>query len=166
MTKRKLQRILAILTVLVLMATPLQALATDELIIQEPEMTSSKNSDNIPPKDEISSDSNYSEGCTMTRSTLYGKCFIKKLSSTSLKASGYTTYNTAGSDVTITIKLQAYYKGAWHTLKTKFNHKVGTRVDISQQYNVTSGFYYRVIATHSAANGNAYYSNTKGILIN
>lgn len=147
------------------MAAPLQVLAANESIILQPKMTSSNDSDNIPLEDEISSDPNYSEGFTMTRSSLYGKCFIQKLSSHSLKVSGYTHCMLSNSCISIKLKLQAYYDGSWHTLKMKSNSKIGTRVDLSQVYNVTSGFYYRVLAIHSNQDGTVNYTQTKGILV-
>ena len=143
---------------------PTQAFAADK-VIQIPVSESNDIKNDILPADEISGDPNYSEGFVMTRSSVAGFCSISKLSSSSLSISGYTTCSPSDPAVKITLKLQAYYDGAWHTMDTISKQQNGTRVDLSQAYTVTSGYYYRAYAIHSIADGTTTYSYTNGLLI-
>lgn len=120
---------------------------------------------NTPSSDEISTDPNYSEGFVTTRSTVSGGCSITKVSSSSLFIAGYTICSPSSPAVCVTLKLQAYYSGAWHTLASISKQQSGTRVDLSQGYSVTTGFYYRTYASHTTPGGNAAFSCTNAILI-
>jgi hypothetical protein len=131
-------------------------------------------SDNIPPQSDISDDLGYSEGfasamqCTeslLTRGLVNGGCSITKLSSTKLRVTGFSTCSSSNPALSVALSLQAYYNGAWHTLKTKVSTISGTRVDLSQNYIVTSGYYYRVRGYHSLADGTSTTSSTSGILV-
>jgi hypothetical protein len=164
--KIKSFRLIVVLTVLaLLLVLPTLAFAAEKESAIQP-LSSSDTCNNIPPADEISSDTDYSEGFVMTRSTVGGYCSIAKRSSSSVEISGTTTCSPSAPGVKISLKLQAYYAGAWHTLATKIKVESGTSVSLSQTYNVTTGYYYRVYATHSISDGSTTYSNSNGILVN
>jgi len=120
---------------------------------------------NTPPSSQISSIPNYSAGFVIL-STIGGSCSISKLSSSSVEISGTTTCSPASPAVTITLKLQAYYNGDWQTLASISKTESGTSVSLSRTYSVTPGYYYRVYATHSVADGSKTYSYSNSILIN
>lgn len=157
--------VLIILTIMTMVILPAQAFAADK-IIQIPVSESTNIKNNTPPVDGVSDDLYYSEGFVITRSSVAGFCSISKLSSTSLSISGYTTCSPSDPAIKITLKLQAYYDGAWHTMDTISKQQSGTRVDLSQTYTVTSGYYYRTYAIHSIADGTTTSSYTNGLLIN
>lgn len=168
------KRILSIVLIsILLMMFPLSAFAADTT----PEVDIPASAiDNVPPSSDISDNPNYSEGITsamhwnctesLATSLVNGGCSITKLSSTKIKMSGYSTCTPSNPGLSVALSLQAYYNGAWHTLKTKVNTVSGTRVDLSQDYIVTSGYYYRVRGYHSLADGTSTTSYTSSILVN
>jgi hypothetical protein len=165
MKKSKYSKLLlTVLAIVCLLAVfPLQGLAAGTENAAAPQ--TSDNSSITPPSNEISSDPDYSEGVVLTRSTVSGGCSITRLSSSSVNISGYTICSPSDPAVQIVLNLQAYYDGAWHTLASKSKSQSGTRVDLSQNYNVTSGYYYRVYAMHSIADGSTSYSYTNSIYV-
>ena len=153
----------------IIVINPIQSLAATDseiakVITVAPFTPLTKN--NTPPKGEISSDPNYSEGFVLTKSILSGGCGISKLSSNSCGISGYTTCSPADPAVRVTLMLQVYYDYSWHNLEATSKAVTGTRVDLSKNYIVTSGYYYRVSATHQISDGSVETSQTSGLLIN
>lgn len=119
-----------------------------------------------PPKSEISEDPYYSEGFSeQSRSTVTGGCTITKLSSSSVRMSGYSSTPTSDPKLKITLRLQAYYNGTWNTLSTKSKTESGTYVSLSQSYDVTPGYYYRTYAVHSLEDGTYTTSQTSGVYV-
>lgn len=123
-------------------------------------------SKNIPPSSQISSDQSLSQGfAAMDLDCLTGGCRISAISSSCCNTYGYTICSPADPAVRVTIRLQAYYNGGWITLATISTAQYGTYVELSQAYNVTPGYYYRIKATHSVATGEAIASYTNGLYI-
>lgn len=154
-------------------AFPLSSLAADKI----PETTiPSSVSDITPPASDISSNPDYASG--VSSNTLFGRramldssgdltgsCSIRKNSSTSVTISGYSNYTVSDPALRITLYLQAYYNGAWHTLATDTKSVTGTSVNLSQGYTVSSGYYYRTYAYHSTADGTSKTSHTPSIYV-
>ncbi len=123
-------------------------------------------SDRIPPSKDICASPDESENAALSGTVVTGKSNIIKTSSSSVIVSGFTQCTPSDPAARVVLRLQSYYDGAWHTLATKSKQQSGTRVELSQAYNVTSGFYYRTSGTHSAANGSTVYTTTAGMLVN
>ena len=160
-------RLLGILiSSLIILSFPVSALAAEQIeAVHIPASATAT----IPDASEISENPNYSEGTTMSafsaNQSVKGGCKITKLSSSKVEISGYSVTSPAASGLEVSLQLQAYYNKEWHTLKTAGKSVTGTRVNLSKTYNVTSGYYYRVIATHSLANGASTTSKTRSIWI-
>ena len=170
MKKNRIYRSLFLILLVTLFALfPITSFAADKTSLPEATLPAVSgdyvSSDNIPPKDEISADPNYSEGFSMTKTSIAGGCNISKLSSSSVNTSGYTSCAPASPSVEILLSLQAYYSGAWHTLQTRDRAVSGTYVSLSQSYSVTPGYYYRAYAMHLTADGTLTTSYTNGIYV-
>lgn len=169
---RKLKRIVVVtLTiVLALFAFPINSLASEKIqTVYIPQGVT----DFIPPDSDISSDPNYSEGqnsflmmmALASSTSVSGGCSITKNSSTQVTIAGYSICTSSDPALKISLTLQAYYNGAWHNTGTKVKSISGTRVDLSATYNVSSGYYYRVTASHSLASGTSSASLTSSIWV-
>ena len=169
------KRILStILFAIVAMLFPLTAFATDKI----PEVTIPEStSGTIPPVAEISDNPDYSEDFAssiqsdnvqlLTRSSsLSGSSSISKLSSTSVRISGSSVCAPSNPAVSVTLVLQAYYSGSWHSLKSIGKSTSGTSVSLSKTYTVTSEYYYRVRGYHSLADGTSCTTCTSAIWVN
>ena len=162
----------------ILFSFPVSSLAAENIpTVQIPESVT----DTIPDASEICDDPNYSEGTSssvnpmnsansrlmtvMSSNTVSGGCSILKLTSTSVQISGYSTATLSDPGLKVTLQLQAYYNGAWHTLASTQKRTSGTQVELTKTYNVTSGYYYRVLATHSLSDGTSSTSRASSIYI-
>jgi hypothetical protein len=156
----------------VLFAFPVCSLAADEAeTVAVPDSAIFS----IPNAAEISDDLNYSEGATVNTfgfmsilangGSVSGGCSITKVSSSSVRIYGYSITSPSDPGLKVSLQLQAYYNEGWHTLATKGKSITGTRVELTQTYNVTSGYYYRVIATHSLADGTAATSGSSSVWV-
>jgi hypothetical protein len=158
---------------LTLFTFPLSSLAADKI----PENTIPDSvSDITPPAQDISSNPDFASGVT-SNTILYnrsllasggeisGGCSITMKSTTSVTIEGHSEYTVSDPALRITLHLQAYYNGAWHTLATTTKAISGTSVSLSQGYTVTSGYYYRTYARHSTADGASKTSYTSSIYV-
>lgn len=163
----------ALVCTIILFAFPVCSLAAETI---ESAQVPSSASASTPNNSEISEDPNYSEGSSghssssgiivyAAGSSVSGGCSITKLSSSSVRISGYSVTSPTDPGLKVTLQLQAYYDGGWHTLKTSTKSVSGTRVDLSKTYDVTSGYYYRVLATHALADGTSSASQTNSVLV-
>lgn len=171
--KRLFRLVTVLVCTMILLAYPICSLAADEVeTVQVPADATSS----IPDSSEISDNPHYSEGTATSYdypfmgvyaagSSVSGGCSITKLSSTSVKISGHSITSPSDPGLKVTLKLQAYYDDAWHTLATTTKTESGTRVDLSKTYNVTSGYYYRVSATHALADGTSSTSQTNSFYV-
>ena len=158
---------------LILLSFPVCSLAAEESeTVQVPDSATAT----VPDSSEISSNLDYSEGTTginsiftmslaSTSSSVSGGCSITKVSSSQVMIRGYSVTSPSNPALKVSLQLQAYYSGSWHTLVTTVKSVTGTRVELTKTYNVTSGYYYRVVAIHSLANGTSTTSRTGGILV-
>jgi len=169
---RKLKRIVVVTlcVALALFDFPISSLASDKIqTVEIPQGVT----DFVPPDSDISSDPNYSEGQTSSlrlmalasSTSVSGGCSISKNSATKVTISGYSVCTSSDPALSVSLTLQAYYSGAWHNMGTKVKSVSGTRVDLSATYNVSSGYYYRVIARHSLASGTSSTSQTSSIWV-
>lgn len=172
------KRILSIIFVtvlsLVILMFPLSAAATNKV---EDATIPASTSNNVPPPSDISENSDFSEGFTngmqldsaktmSSRSgTVNGTCSITKNSSTKITVSGSSICSPSDPSLKVALSLQAYYNGAWHTLKTKVKSTSGTYVSLTQAYYVTSGYYYRVRKYHSMSDGTSNTSYTGAVWV-
>ena len=167
--------IMFIAALVLTLSFPLSALAADET----PEVVIPDNVTNIvPPPSDISDDPNYGESPSVagrismfslrlasSNNSVDGGCSISKLSSSSVNVSGYSACSSSDPAIKVTLMLQAYYDDSWHTLATKSYSTAGTSVSLSQNYNVTSGYYYRVKSYHSIADGTGKTKYSTSILV-
>ncbi len=173
-SKKHFLRLMVILVyTIILFSFPICASAAEEITtVQIPDSVT----DTVPDVSEISDNPDYSEGTTGIQKALpagiraaggsvSGGCSITRLSSSSVQISGYSVTSPADPALEITLQLQAYYNGGWHTLATTVKSVYGTRVDLTKTYNVTSGYYYRVYAIHSLADGTSSTSRTSSIWV-
>ena len=158
-----------LVSMFILFSFPVCSLAAEKTpTIQIPESVT----DTIPDNSEISDNPNYAEGTSSSfgtnmmimaaGSSVSGGCSITKLSSSSVQISGYSITSPSDSGLKVTLQLQ-YYDEGWHTLVSTNKSVSGTRVDLTKTYTVTTGYYYRVYATHSLSNGTTSTSQTNGI---
>jgi hypothetical protein len=119
----------------------------------------------LVPPDAAGTGTDHSEGYSMTDSTVWGACSISRTSSSSVICKGWTSCSAWDPAVKVTLKLQAYYDGGWHTLHQVSNTTSGTYVEKAQGYSVTPGYYYRTYAAHSIYDGTTTYSWTAGIYV-
>ena len=163
------RKIVSIVFVTVLALTLFIFPATSFAADKAPEATVSISStDLVPPSSDISDDLNYSEDFStqlLTRTTVSGGCSITRNSSTSVTIAGYSISSSYDPALRVSLSLQAYYNGSWHTLATKVKTVSGTRVNLSQTYTVTSGYYYRVKGYHALADGTSCRTCTSGIWV-
>jgi len=157
----------------ILFSFPVCSFAADKIeTVQIPDSVT----DTVPDDSEISDNLDYSAGTSGTLnartlivyaagSSVSGGCSITKLSSSSVQISGYSVTSPSDPLLTITLQLQAYYNGGWHTMAAPSKSVSGTRVDLSKTYNVSSGYYYRVSATHALADGTSSTSRTNSIYV-
>ncbi|EGW38525.1 hypothetical protein [Desulfosporosinus sp. OT] len=83
--------------------------------------------------------------------------------------SGYTSTYYPVSQIGLTLHLQYLKNGNWYTLQT-YNYTSANASNVSggQNLGVSSGYYYRVFAEHTAYNGSTYetgYSYTEAVYI-
>lgn len=155
-------------------AFPLCTLASE--VIPSVSIPESATNNITPPASEISEDPQYAEGFSSnlltpggpmlaSSTTVSGGCSITKVSSTSVTISGYSTCSASNPALSVSLSLQAYYSGSWHTLATKVRTVSGTYVSTSQGYTVTSGYYYRTYAMHWLSDGTLTTSRTGSIWV-
>lgn len=171
--KRMLSVLLVAVLMLIFFMFPMTAAAADK--VEDATLPSSP-SNNIQPPSDISENPNYAEGFTsgtqldsaialLSTCTVNGGCSITKNSSTSVTISGYSTCSPSDTSITASLSIQAYYNGAWHTLATKVKSASGSYVSLTQAYNVTSGYYYRVRGRHYLSDGTSKTSSTSSIWV-
>jgi hypothetical protein len=165
--------IIVLIFCLTLFSFPLSSLAVDKI----PAGTIPDSvSDITPPAQDISSNPDFASGTSnntffynrvllASNGEITGGCSIRKNSSTSVTIAGHSEYTVSDPAVRITLYLQAYYDGAWHTLATTTKSVSGRSVSLSQGYTVTSGYYYRTYAYHSTADGASKTSHTSSIYV-
>ena len=168
---RKLKKIVVVTlsVALALFAFPIGSLASDKIqTVEIPQGVT----DFVPPDSDISSNPNYSEGQTVSMSNMLlrsstsvsGGCSITENSSTQVTITGYSVCTPSDTALTVSLTLQSYYNGAWHNMGTKVKSVSGTRVDLSATYNVSSGYYYRVTASHLTSSASSA-SQSSSILV-
>ena len=173
-SRNKFLSIIGILVCMfILFSFPICSLAAEDIpTVQIPDSVT----DTIPDAFEISDNPNDSIGISSTLSTrtmsiyaagssVSGGCRITKLSSSSVQISGYSVTAPSDPGLKVTLQLQVYYDGRWHTSSSSYKSVSGTRVDLTRTYNVTSGYYYRVSATHALADGTSSTSRTNSIFV-
>ncbi len=69
-------------------------------------------------------------------------------------------YQGTTTKVDITANLQQYKNGSWVTLKTFTSTSATYRADLSETYNVSTGYSYRIQATVKAYSGSASETQT------
>lgn len=134
-------------------------------------------SNNIPPAADISADPDISFGssqpgqarlamtATADDAEIRGNCSITRLSSSSAGIWGDTTCYPDDPAVRVTLRIQAYYNGAWTTLASVSNSTNGDYVSISRVYNVTPGYYYRCYGVHTSIYDGTVTTCTSGLYI-
>lgn len=98
-----------------------------------------------------------------------GSCQISDTGKGKITISGDTSTYFSVSQVGLTLNLQYLSNGNWYTLKSyKYKASKAAYVSGGQNMGVSSGYYYRVFAEHTASNGTTYetgYSYTEAVYI-
>lgn len=83
--------------------------------------------------------------------------------------SGYTSTYYPVLQIGVTLHLQYLSNGNWYNLQTyDYTSSNSSYVSGGQNFSVSSGYYYRVFAEHTAYNGSTYetgYSYTEAVYI-
>lgn len=81
----------------------------------------------------------------------YGRCGIAKKSSTSVYITGDTECYKQCSNVKVTVTLQKLKNGTWCYVTERSNTEYNSYSSlVNDTIGVSSGYYYRVVSTHSA----------------
>lgn len=90
-----------------------------------------------------------------------GGCSIEKLASNKVRVAGYTQAFQIVDTLEVSVTLQQWTDGAWKSLKT-WDYSDGSTSYVSgnSDYYVMSGYYYRVVATHTANDSTGFDSGT------
>lgn len=94
-----------------------------------------------------------------------GTCSISKSGNT-ISYSGNTRSTTTEATITVSITLKRLVSGQWQTVdSTSASKQAATSVSASDSCNVTSGYYYKVFATHYTTSRGTWYSESSQIWV-
>lgn len=98
-----------------------------------------------------------------------GSCQLSNNGNGNISISGYTSTYYPVSQIGLTLNLQYLSNGNWYNLQSyKYTSANASYVSGGQNLGVSSGYYYRVFAEHTAYNGSTYetgYSYTEPVYI-
>lgn len=92
----------------------------------------------------------------------YGRCGVAKKNSTSVYITGDTECYVKCNTVKVNVTLQKLKNGTWNYVTERSNTEYNSYSSLlSDKANVDSGYYYRVVSTHSATkNGKTEVGST------